>query len=145
MEILVNIISVTLLGVLLLSPVFVLRYLNRTNTKYKFILYLTISVFLTAFIVFVFAWWGHASNKLLLTHYGYNFEGWSDKEHYAQVAPENLERVKTLMTSRMGIGWPLKTMMAFAIYFPYVLIVYVVGYLIDKNRSSKKKSYSTST
>ncbi len=145
MEILVNIILVTLLGALLLSPIFLLRYLNRTNSKYKFLIYLTIGVFLTAFIVFVFAWWGHTSNKLLLTHYGYNFEGWSDKEHYAQVAPENLERVKTLMTSRMGIGWPVKAMMAFAIYFPYVLIVYIVGYLIDKNRSSKKKSYSTST
>lgn len=137
MEILVAAISLTLLGMLLLGPIFILRYLNRTNTKYKFISYLAISLFLSACIMCVFAWWGHTSNKLLLTHYGYNFEGWNDKENYAQVAPENLERVKTLMTSAIGIGWPLKAMMAYAFYFPYIWIVYVGYYL---SRQFLKKS-----
>src|SRR6187402_1879928 len=116
MEILVTAISLTLLGGLLLCRIFLLRYINRTNIKYKFIAYLTIGTFLTAFIAFVFAWWGDTSNKLLLTHYGYNFEGWSVKDYYDNVAPENLERVKTLVTSMMGIGWPLKAIMNYAFY-----------------------------
>lgn len=132
-------ISLTLLGGLLLSPIFLLRSINRTNIKSKFIAYLTIGTFLTAFIAFVFAWWGDTSNKLLLTHYGYNFEGWSDKGgYYDNVAPGNLERVKTLVTSMMGIGWPLKAIMTYAFYSPYLLIVYVGTYLIG--RKIKRKS-----
>jgi hypothetical protein len=132
MEILVTIISLTLLGGLLLSPIFLLRFLNRANIKYKFIAYLTLGFFLTAFIAFVFAWWGDISDKLLLAHYGYSFEGWSDKDYYENVAPENMERVKTLVTSMMGIGWPLKAIMTYMFYSPYLLVVYVGTYLIRK-------------
>jgi hypothetical protein len=137
MEILVTAISLTLLGGLLLTPIFLLRYINRTNIKYKFVAYLTIGTFLTAFIAFVFAWWGDTSIKLLLTHYRYNFEGWSDKDYYDNVAPENLERVKALVTSMMGIGWPLKAIMTYAFYSPYLLIVYVATYLIGRKTKSE--------
>ena len=134
MEIIVTTISVILLGMLLLSPIFLLRYLNRTKSKHNFLLYLTMSVFLTAFIVFLLAWWGHTSNRLLLSHYGYNVVGASATEYYEHVAPENLERVKALMRSRMGIGWPLKAIITYVYYSPYLLIVYLASYLIGRYR-----------
>ncbi len=136
MEILVTIISLTLFGGLLLSPILLLRFVNSTYTKYKFIAYLTIGVFLTAFIAFVFAWWGDASDDLLLKHYGYNFDGWSEEERCEKVAPENLEKVRSLVTSMMGIGWPLKAIMSYVFYSPYLLLVYVATYLI--RRKTKK-------
>lgn len=136
MESLVTAISFTLLGVLLLSPVFLLRFINRTNIKYKFIIYLTFGIILTAFIVFLFAWWSDASDKILLRHYGYSFEGWSDKDYYKNVAPENVERVNSLVTSMMGIGWTLKAIMTYLFYLPYLLIVYVATYLIRHRRKT---------
>lgn len=132
MEILVTITSGILLGLLLLSPIILLRYLNKKNRKYKFLSYLVLNVLIAASILFVFAWWGHTSNTLLLTHYGYNVEGSSDTKYDEHVAPENLERVKELATSRMGIGWPLKAMMMFTFYSPYLLIVYLTIYLIGR-------------
>ena len=137
MQILVIAISFILLGGLLLSPIFLLRFLNRTNIRYKFITYLAIGVFLTAFIVFVFAWWGDASDDLLLTYYGYNFDGWSEEERCEKVAPENLEKVGSLVTSKMGIGWPLKAIMSYIFYSPYLLIVYVATYLIGRIKKGK--------
>jgi len=132
MQILIIAISFILLGGLLLSPIFLLRLLNRTNIKYKFIAYLIIGASLKAFIAFIFAWWGDTSNDLLLKHYGYNFDGWSEEERCGKVAPEDLEKVKSLVTSRMGISWPLKAIMSYIFYSPYLLIVYVATYLIGR-------------
>ncbi len=84
--------------------------------------------------MFVFAWWGHTSNRLLLIHYGYHVEGNSVAEYYEHVAPENLERVKALMRSRTGIGWPLKAIITYVYYSPYLLIVYLASYLIERYR-----------
>ena len=132
METLVTAVDITLLGGLLISPIVLLRFLNRKKIKYKFIAYLTIGVLMTAFIVFVFGWWSYASDKILLTHYGYSFDGWSDKDYYKNVAPENLEKVKGIVTSISGIGWPLKVILTYAFYLPYILLVYAVTYLIGR-------------
>jgi len=46
-----------------------------------------------------------------------------------------MDRVKSLETSIMGIGWPLKAFMTFVFYTPFLLIVYFFSYLIGKNRA----------
>ena len=132
MEFLVNAITLTLLVGLLISPILLLRFINRTNIKYKFVSYLTIGVFLTALITIVFAWWAYTSDLLLLKHYGYDIDGMNETEFYGKVLPENLDKVKSLETSIMGIGWPLKAIMTFVFYSPYLLIIYGVTYLIGR-------------
>lgn len=143
MEIIVNVISFGLLAGVILSPILLLRIINRTNIKYKFITYLTIGVFSTAFIALVFAWWGDESDKLLLAHYGYNFDGMNEEEFFGNVKPENMERVKSLETSMMGVGWPVKAIVSFVYYSPYLLIVYGAGFFIGKQRKISRKSITT--
>ena len=140
MEIFLTTISLTLLGGLLLSPIFLLRYLNRTNIKNKFFTYLTLGIVMTTVIAFAFAWWAYTSDLILLKHYGYEIDGMNETEFYGKVLPENMEKVKGLETSVMGIGWPLQAIMAFMFYSPYLLIVYGATYLIGR----KPKKHSTS-
>jgi hypothetical protein len=76
---------------------------------------------------------------MLLAYYGYNLDGMNETEYYSQVAGENMERVKSLETNIMGIGWPLKAIITFLIYIPYLFIVYLIAYRVQKNR---KMSYT---
>ncbi|MVN23467.1 hypothetical protein [Mucilaginibacter arboris] len=139
METLTTITSLFLLVGLALSPIFILRRLDKLKVKYKFIAYLTTGIVTTVFITLVFAWLTDVSDKMLLTHYGYNIDGMNEIEFYRQVFPENMERVKSLEKSVMGIGWPIKATMTYVIYFPYFLTVYLISYIIQKN---KKKNYA---
>lgn len=137
MEILVTTINLALLGGLLICPILLLRFINRRNIKYKFISYLSIGIVLTVIVVFAFAWWSDTSDLLLLKYYGYNINGMNEKEFYGKVLPENMEKVKSLETSIMGIGWPLKAIMAFMFYSPYLLIVYGVRYFFVGRKTRK--------
>jgi hypothetical protein len=82
-----------------------------------------------------FGWWTDYSDNKLLEHYGYNFDAMNDTERFANVSIDNMERVKSLETSIMGIGWPLKVMISYVFYLPYLLIVYLVNYF----RGTKNK------
>lgn len=136
-EFLVSAITFLLLVGLLISPPLLLRFIRRTNIKYKFVAYLTIGVMLTALITLIFAWWNHTSDLLLLKHYGYDIDGMNETEFYGRVLPENLDKVKSLETSIMGIGWPLKAIITFVFYSPYLLIIYGVTYLIGWKHKMK--------
>lgn len=139
-EFLVSAITFLLLVGLLISPPLLLRFIRRTNIKYKFVAYLTIGVMLTVLITLIFAWWTHTSDLLLLKHYGYDIDGMNATEFYGKVLPENLDKVKSLEISIMGIGWPLKAIITFVFYSPYLLFVYGVTYLIG--RKHEKQHYN---
>ncbi len=134
MEFLATAITLTLLVGLLISPILLLRFINRTNSKYKFVSYLIIGVLLTALLTIIFAWWSYTSDLLLLKHYGYDIDGMNETEFYGKVLPENLDKVKSLETSIMGIGWPLKAIMTFILYAPYLLIICFVTYVIGRRK-----------
>ncbi len=85
-------------------------------------------------------WWGYISQKILLSHYGYNFDAMNDLERFRTVAIENLERVKRLEINMLGIGWPAKVFMIYIFYAPYLLIVYLIFYFWKKYK--KKKEYT---
>lgn len=127
-------ISFLLLVGLVLSPILILLRLNKSNIRYKFVSYLIISIIITASITWIFAWWSYISDIMLLAHYGYNIDGMNAKEFYGHVAAENMERVKSLEKNIMGIGWPLKAILSYVIYMPYLLLVYLITYVIRKNR-----------
>jgi xanthine/uracil permease len=139
MEAITTILSLFMFIGLVLSPILIIRSLNKRNTKYKFIAYLSIGIVVTALLTVVFAWWSHTSDLMLLAYYGYNLDGMNETEYYSQVAGENMERVKSLETNIMGIGWPLKAIITFLIYIPYLFIVYLIAYRVQKNR---KMSYT---
>lgn len=106
--------------------------LNKLNVHHKFVLYLLIAVLTTAAITFAFGWWDDTSNQMLLEHYGYNADGLNDTERFGKVSSEKLERVKSIETSMMGIGWTLKIIIAYVFYVPYLLIVYLGCYFFKK-------------
>lgn len=135
MEIITIIITLLLFVGLVLSPILIIRWLHKQNVTHKFISYFLIGLITTAALTLTLAWWVDTSNMMLLTNYGYNIDGMNDMERYGQVTDENMEQVKSLETSIMGIGWPLKAMIGYVVYIPYFLIVYLVNKIIRKNRT----------
>jgi len=90
--------------------------------------------------MFIFAWWSHESDLILLKHYGYNIDGMNETEFYGNVSPENMEQVNRLVTSVMGIGWPLKAMFGFVMTIPYLIFVYFGKVLIDRIMIKKNEA-----
>ena len=134
MEIITTTISFILLIVLIVSPLFLINKLNRLNVKYNFIVYLISAILITSILTLLFAWWTNYSDEILLSHYGYKFDSMNGFEN---VSSENLDKAKKLEMSMMGIGWPLKAIMSYLIYCPYLVIVYIVSFFYTK---MKKKN-----
>ena len=86
-----------------------------------------------------FAWWSYTSDLLLLKNYGYDIDGMNETEFYGKVLPENMDKVKSLEISIMGIGWPLKAILTFIFYSLYLLIVYIIMYFIERHTLPKLK------
>lgn len=58
-------------------------------------------------------------------------------EYYENVLTENLDKVKSLESSNMGIGWPLRAIFGWVLIIPYLIFVYFGKALIDR-KSAKK-------
>ena len=140
MEKLITLVSFSLFVGILLCPILLLRKIKTTKIRYKFLTYLTIGLFLNAVIVLVFAWWSYTSDLMLLEHYGYDIDGMNEAEFYGNVIPENIDKVKSIQRSIMGIGWPLKAIFAFVFCSPWIIVVYFVFYLTDKIKLNKLKN-----
>ena len=138
MKILITTIKFAILIALIITPLLLFNKLRKRNFKYPFISYLLIAVLITFFLVMVLAWWSHFSTELLLSHYGYYSGDLNETERTRNVAVENLEKVKKLRISKMGIGWPLKAYIFYPFYFPYLLIVYFGIYFFKKNQLKSK-------
>jgi hypothetical protein len=139
-EILVDAINILLLLLLVSSPIIIVRFLNKSTIKFKFISYFTIGLFVTAIIILFFAWWSATSKIILLKHYDayfFNPDSNSYQVSYEKVSAENSERVKSLETGIMGIGWPLKAIFMFVCFLPILVIVYSFNNLIVKIKKDK--------
>jgi hypothetical protein len=133
METLTFIISMILLIGLILSPIFLfIRIRKLKQSKFNFLTYLVLGLVITAGITLTFAWWADYSDQLLLSHYGYDLDAMNDSERYGNVKSENLEKVKQIEIGYFGIGWPLKAIMTYVFYSPYLLIVYLIGLSFTK-------------
>ncbi|MEY2739795.1 MAG: hypothetical protein RL259_1704 [Bacteroidota bacterium] len=136
MEIIITTISLLIFIALVISPIIILKLVNKSKNKFKFITYVTIGLIVIAIISLIFGWWNDKSTIILLEHYnGYNInpDSNSGQVYYDAVLPENIDRVKELERSHMGIGWPLKSIFLFVLSSPYLLIVHFVIKLIDNN------------
>lgn len=69
----------------------------------------------------------------------------NDKERFEKVSHGNIERVQSLETSIMGIGWPLKVILTYVFYSPYLLIVYLVTFIFRKTFLDNRQQRMTHT
>jgi hypothetical protein len=140
MEILSLIVSFILLLGLVISPILLSLKLHKSKIKYKFSVFLALSIPLTFIIITLFGWWSSQSNELLLAYYGYDFEAMNDHERFANVSAKNIERVKSLEMSMMGIGWPAKVIISYIAYSPYLALLYCVAYFINRIKGTATNS-----
>lgn len=140
METIITISNFLILGLIIIAPMLILLILKRIKPKQTLIIYSLIGLSVLGLLILIFAWWTDKSNMILLEHYGYNYNGWNDVEKFQNVVQENLEKVKRLETSIMGIGWPVKAIFAFAITIPYLILVYLGKLLLDKIMIKKTSS-----
>ena len=98
--------------------------------------------------MYFFSWWSNYSDLMLLEHYGYNMDAMNDVERYGNVLPENMNRVKQIEFSQFAFICPSAAFIAIIIFYPYLLVVFVVhlGYkLFKKVRVNSEKSTPATT
>ena len=132
METLISIIDFLVLGIIIVTPILILIILKKSNIRSYGFLYFLIGITLSGLIICLFAWWTDISNSILLKHYGYNVLGMNTTELYKNVMPADLERVRNIENSVMGIGWPLKAIFGFIIFIPYLCVVFIGSKIIEK-------------
>ena len=135
MEIFLTIIDFLIFGLIIGTPILLFVVLKKI--KYRAFFYFLIGLVVLCGLIWTFAWWTDKSNHILLEYYGCNFYGMGEIERYCNVLSENMERVKGIEISLMGIGWTLKAMFGIVIFSPYLLIVYIGGRLFEKIKMRK--------
>lgn len=139
METLTTAVSIILLLGWITVPILLFIGIKKLKRlKFDFMVFLIIGLIVTAVISWTFAWWADYSDQLLMSHYGYNFDAMNETERFEKVKIENFERVKQLEIEYFGIGWPLKAIMTFVFYSPYLPIVYLVGQIITRKGKNKE-------
>lgn len=121
MEILIKATTFIIFTSILISPILILKQFKKEQIILSYYL---INLVTLAILIVLFTWWNNKSDLILLKHYGYNINGMNHDEFYGNVSPKNIERVKNLETSIMGIGWPLKAIFGYIIFIPYLIFVY---------------------
>ena len=139
METIIKIADILILGLILSTPILLLLILQKLNTKRTFLIYLLIGVIVLGILIFTFSWWCDKSNLMLLRNYGYNIDGINDIEIYGKVSPNDLEQIKRLETSIMGIGWQLKALFGYVFVIPYLLFIYLGKMLITRLANKRMK------
>jgi hypothetical protein len=143
MELFTKTISFLLLIALIIIPIFLFVAITRRfQDKYIFVTYILTGLILTACIILTFAWWNDKANEILLKHYSalsFNTDFGTYQYSLENVKTENINRVEQLKIMYFGIGWPLKAIMSFVFYSPYLIIVYILGYAIREFKKTKSK------
>jgi len=130
---------ILLLGMILIPILTFIQIKKGDRNKNDFMNYLVVGFLTTSVIILIGAWWGDYSTKLLMSHYGFDFEAMNDSDRYKNVLLKNLERVKKLRSDHLGVGWPFKAILGLVVYSPYLLIVYFGGSLIRRMKIRNKE------
>lgn len=133
MEIFIRVIDFLFFIIIIAIPFLVFIMLRKLNGRKQTIYYFLTGIILSSFLVYFFAWWVDTSNIILLKYYGYNLQGINTPESYENVLPQNIQKVKNIEKSVMGIGWTLKAMLGFIMYISYLLVIFI-GRIIWKKR-----------
>lgn len=132
MEIFIRVIDFLFFITIIAIPFLVFIMLRNLNGRQHTIYYFLIGIILSSLLVYFFAWWVDTSNIILLKYYGYNLQRINTPESYENVLPQNIQKVKKIEKSVMGIGWTLKAMFGFIMYIPYLLAVFIVRIIWEK-------------
>lgn len=134
-ETMISVVNTLFFGLIILTPIVLRIVLKRFQDKRIRILYFLVSLLLSGILIYNFAWWGDKSDLILLHHYGYNLDGWTDLERYQNVDFKNMGKVKRLETDIMGIDWPLKAVFGYVTILPYVVMIFLVNIWIEKTKT----------
>lgn len=138
MEFLIKIISFILLIGILVIPFIVLVRLKKKKGIRNFFVFLIISLTIHFTLIILSGWWIDISNDMFLNYYGFDIDAMNAIDRFKNVSVENMDSVKEIGRNRMGIGWPLKALFGFIVSSPYLLIVYLIGYLYAKYSKLKE-------
>jgi len=135
MEDLINVFDIVFILILLLTPFILKKVLNKQGDISKLTFFL-IQISIGFVLVLIFNYYHEYSKVVLLKYYGYNHPCLGvDGDCYKSVV--DIERVKELIRSINGIGWPLKAMFQmFFFYVPYILILNLLFFLFKKIKKS---------
>ena len=121
--------------ILLLSfviiPIISLRKMKSRNTKFVKIKFPFYVLLICASLSILFAFWKDYSSEILLRSYNayeLNPDSGTEQVEYKNVRSENIQRIKELENTVMGIGWPLKAIFLFVFS---ILPVFLLTYLTD--------------
>ncbi|HEC00775.1 MAG TPA: hypothetical protein ENI91_03705 [Sphingomonadales bacterium] len=106
-------------GMIFATPFLVLAYRNRANKNTGIIFINIISLPIIFAIVLISAYWPEFFGNIRLSSMGFDFYGMTDFERTLGVSPELKAEANSLYWSNMGIGWPLKALIAFVFFVPY--------------------------
>jgi hypothetical protein len=109
-----------------------------------FRLHLT-SLPLMLLLLLLFSAWSHYYVDLQLHVMGFDFHGMSAEERIRNVAPELRDKADSLYWPKMGIGWPLKAMIAMTYFAPFPTVVWISGLLLKLSRRKQKANSSEHT
>ena len=72
-----------------------------------------------------------------MKYYGYDFGIMGNEiDRLKNVDPKNIETVKQLKISIMGIGWPLKAIFGLVLLIPFSILTPTVYFLVKRKCSS---------
>jgi hypothetical protein len=138
METIVTTLNILVFIFLLIHPILILKYL-KINKILNFTRFFIICLISSLILCVFAAWWLDKGQKdLLLYSYGYNDEDTFMGDPFKSVKKEHMDKAIELYESSFGIGWPIKAILSYIFYLPYLIIVYLLIYFINKYKMKKK-------
>lgn len=134
MSILINFISLVVMCGLILLPFIILYILKMRKSNHRFTIFTTFSITIGIMIIYAYSLWLTNADTWLLSYYGYDINGLTESERFANVSPNNIVKVRVIESSISGIGWQLKALFTCVLYLPYLLVVYFISYLKTRRR-----------
>jgi hypothetical protein len=130
-------------------PIILLRKMKEVKTKYIYLKFLCCVLIICFFLSVLCAFWKDYSSEILLRSYNayeLNLDSGTEQVEYKNVKAENLERVKQLEQTIMGIGWPLRAIFIFVFsILPVFFLTFLINEIIDtkiiKKRNIMKKVF----
>ena len=136
LEYLISASNIILLLSFIFIPLILLRKLKILEGKFlkvKFTFYVLLICFVLSILT---AFWKDYSSEILLRSYNayeYNPDLGNEQVEYKNVEPENLQRVKRLEQTIMGIGWPLRAIFLFVFsLLPVFLFTIIANEITEK-------------
>ena len=143
LEFVVKLSYIILMFSFLLIPVITLRKMKALKIKYINIKFVISTILICAILSIFSPFWKNYSSEILLRSYNayeYNPDSGNEQVEYENVKSENIERVKQLEKTIMGIGWPLKAIFIFTFsILPVFLLTLAATEIIEKRISRKMK------